>query len=89
MGDELINYGRWVKSQNGFIILGLLLLPGFPVFYSTVFLLHANKHKSAWRTSLVVRPLAKNLPCNAGGAGSIPGQKTEIPHVVEQLSPQA
>ena len=34
-------------------------------------------------------PLAKNLPCNAGGAGSIPGQKTEIPHVVEQLSPQA
>ena len=31
--------------------------------------------------------MVKNLPCDAGSAGSIPGQKTEIPHVMEQLSP--
>ena len=32
-------------------------------------------------------PVVKNLPCNAGDAGSIPGQGTKIPHAVEQLSP--
>ena len=31
-------------------------------------------------------PVIKNLPCNAGDAGSIPGWGTKIPHVVEQLS---
>ena len=28
----------------------------------------------------------KNLPCNAGHMGSIPGQKTKILHATEQLS---
>ena len=31
-------------------------------------------------------PVVKNLPSNAGDAGSIPGQGTEIPHAVGQLS---
>ena len=53
MGDELINYGGWVKSKEGFITLRLLLLHVFLIFYSIVFLLRANKQKSAWRTSLV------------------------------------
>ena len=29
--------------------------------------------------------MVKNLPCNAGDSGSIPGQGTQIPHVSEQL----
>ena len=32
-------------------------------------------------------PVVKNLPSNAGDAGSIPGQETKIPHAEEQLSP--
>ena len=34
-------------------------------------------------------PVVKNSPCNAGDLGSIPGQGTKIPHVVDQLSPSA
>ena len=34
-------------------------------------------------------PVVKNPPCNAGDAGSIPGQGTKIPYAAEQLSPQA
>ena len=34
-------------------------------------------------------PVVKNLPCNAGDAGSTPGRGTKIPHAVEQLSPDA
>ena len=33
-------------------------------------------------------PVVKNLPCNAGDVGSIPGQGTKILHAVElKLSP--
>ena len=28
-------------------------------------------------------PVVKNLPSNAGDAGSIPGQETKIPHAEE------
>ena len=31
--------------------------------------------------------MVKNVPCNAGNAGSIPGQGTLIPHAEELLSP--
>ena len=31
-------------------------------------------------------PVVKNLPCNAGDAGSIPGQGTKIPYATEQPS---
>ena len=34
-------------------------------------------------------PVVKNLPYNAGDAGSIPGQGTKIPHATGQLSPRA
>ena len=33
--------------------------------------------------------MVENPPYNAGDAGSIPGQRTEIPHAVGQLSPCA
>ena len=34
--------------------------------------------------------MVKNLPCNEGDSGSIPGPGTEIPHATGQLlSPQA
>ena len=33
--------------------------------------------------------MVKNLPYNAGGAGSIAGQGTRIPYAAEQLSPRA
>ena len=32
-------------------------------------------------------PRVKNLPCNARGPDSIPGQGTKIPHTVEKLIP--
>ena len=34
-------------------------------------------------------PVVKNLPCNAGDVGSIPGQGTKIPRAAGQLSPWA
>ena len=34
-------------------------------------------------------PVVKNLPSNAGDAGSIPGQGTKIPHAAGQLGPHA
>ena len=34
-------------------------------------------------------PVIKNLPCNAGDVGSIPGQGTKISCAEEQLSPCA
>ena len=34
-------------------------------------------------------PVVKNLPYNAGDAGSIPGQGTKIPRASGQLSPRA
>ena len=33
--------------------------------------------------------MVKDLPYNAGDAGSIPGQGTKIPHAAGQLSPHA
>ena len=32
--------------------------------------------------------MVRNLPCNAGDTGSIPGQGTKIPHASEQVSPR-
>ena len=34
-------------------------------------------------------PVVKNLPSNAGDAGSIPGWKIKIPHAEWQLNPRA
>ena len=36
-----------------------------------------------------VGPVVKNLPSNAGDAGSIPGWGTKIPHATGQLSPHS
>ena len=33
--------------------------------------------------------MVKNLPCNAGDVGSIPGWGTKIPRATEQLNLQA
>ena len=51
-------------------------------------LLSTHLKKKSEYTSLVIWWL-KNPPCNAGNAGSIPGQGTKIPHVVGQLNPHA
>ena len=40
--------------------------------------------KSAFSQDFPGGPVVKNLPCNSGGEGSIPGQGTKIPHP-EQL----
>ena len=34
-------------------------------------------------------PMVKNLLCNAGDTGLIPGRGTKIPHAVRQLSPHS
>ena len=34
-------------------------------------------------------PVVKNLPCNAGDMGLIPGWGTKTPHTEEELSPLA
>ena len=33
-------------------------------------------------------PVIKNPPSNTGDMGSIPGQRTKIPHAMGQLSPR-
>ena len=33
--------------------------------------------------------MVKNLPCNAGDTGLIPGWGTKVPHAEEQLIPSA
>ena len=36
--------------------------------------------------SEMIVPVVKNLPCDAGNASLIPGQRTKIPHAERQLS---
>ena len=44
----------------------------------------------SWSTgNFPAGPVVKNLPSNAGDAGSIPGRGTKIPHTVGQVSPRA
>ena len=56
-----------------------------------------RREEGSVRTSVVSKserwdlpggPVVKNLPFNAGGAGSAPGREAETPHAVGQLSPQ-
>ena len=47
-----------------------------------------NAIKSQW-SDFPGGPVAKNLPSNAGDAGSIPGQGTKIPHATGQISLRA
>ena len=42
--------------------------------------------KISWM-GLAGDPVAKNMPCNAGDADSIPGGGTRLSHASEQLSP--
>ena len=50
-------------------------------------LIHQIDIKNSKPRDLLGGPVAKNLPCNAGDVGSIPGPGTKIPHAREQLSP--
>ena len=43
---------------------------------------------SCWEGGFPGGPVVKNLPCNAGDTGLIPGWGTKIPHVEEQLIPR-
>ena len=42
--------------------------------------------KNGWGWDFPGGPVVKNPPCNARDMGSIPGQRTKIPHAAEQLS---
>ena len=72
--------------------------------YGTYYFNHINNHfkYELFKNTLLVflgyykksrdfprGPVVKNLPSNARSVGSIPGQATEIPHAVGQLSPRA
>ena len=48
-----------------------------------------NSCKTGAQQNFPAGPAVKNLPCNAGHAGSIPGWGTKISHAVEQLSPRS
>ena len=45
--------------------------------------------KKEWKGVFPGGPVVKNLPSDAGDAGSIPGRGTKIPHVARQLSLRA
>ena len=47
------------------------------------------KYKTQLRREFPGGPMVKSLPCDAGDVGSIPGQRTKIPHAMKQLSPRA
>ena len=78
-------------------ILFFLSLIHYLLFYSSF--IYYSEHVSAFNTlyspyfkiiwDFPGGPAVKNPPCNAGDAGSIPGQGTKIPHAVGQLSPHA
>ena len=44
-----------------------------------------QKKKNPTRGNFPGGPVVKNLPCNAGDVGSIPGWGTKIPHAAGQL----
>ena len=44
------------------------------------------KYKEQLRRDFPGGPMVKNPPCNARDVGSIPGQRTKIPHAMKQLS---
>ena len=48
-----------------------------------------EKFKNIYKGDFPDGPVVKNLPCNAGDMGSIPGQGTKIPHALEHLSLRA
>ena len=63
--------------------------PSFFFFLSVVALQYCV---SVYCTTMWIRdfpggPVVKNLPCNAGDTGLIPGWGNKIPHTAEQLSP--
>ena len=45
-------------------------------------------HKIVYCRNFPGGPVVRNPPCNAGDMGSIPGQRTEVPYAMGQLSPQ-
>ena len=65
----------WVRAQTEFLLYK-------QVSFNLTFLTYKMGLRDFPRG-----PLVKNLPCNTGDMGSIPGQGTRVPHAVEQLSP--
>ena len=55
---------------------------------SLFYLVQNQKFKKAISGGLPGVSVVKNLPSNAGDAGSIPGRGTKIQHAVGQLSPR-
>ena len=63
----------------------ITLLSKIPIYFSEKIRKMSSQSKfTPW--DLPCGPV-KNMPCNTGYVGSIPGQGTEIPHAMEQLSP--
>ena len=65
--------------------------PGNPKHAIGVFLeqIVTEKKKKKVKEDFPSGPVIKNLPCNAGDVGLIPGWGTRIPRAMEQLSPRA
>ena len=55
-----------------------------PTLHDSTYIRHLKQPRDLPRG-----PAVKNMTCNAGDPGSIPGQRTKIPHATGQLSLQA
>ena len=77
----------WLSDWTELMILYIRILKMLPENYSSssINLIKLQNTKSIHR-DFPGGPVVKNLPSNAGDAGSIPGGRTKIPHVTGQLS---
>ena len=76
------------KQANPFLLLFFVFLVSGHVL-TWYFLDQHVAHSEVTFHDFPGGSVVKNLPCNAGDAGSIPGQGTKIPRAVGQLSPSA
>ena len=51
----------------------------------TLMIFHVSKKVGKW--DFPGSPVVRNILCNAGDTGLIPGQGIKIPHATKQLSP--
>ena len=57
-----------------------------PSRYTITILRSDTEKKKNWKEGFLGGPVVKNLSCNAGDAGSIPGRGPKIPRALRQLS---
>ena len=78
-----------IRRILAMVISGIMFYFNFFFCDFLYFLSFNQEYIGLCGTSLVVQQLVRNLPFNAGDAGSIPGQGTKIPDAAGQLSPHA